>query len=80
MLCRATKPMKFQSQTMFTELSLRSRLAGYVKCHSYLKKRQEGGFRELQAYQPHLNPSEGNGTTTPGNHFQILERHGNDQQ
>ncbi|KAK4824897.1 hypothetical protein QYF61_021137 [Mycteria americana] len=43
------------------------------KCHSYLQEKQEGGPRELEASQHHLDPWEGNGAANPGNHFQAHE-------
>lgn len=49
------------------------------KCHSYLKKVQERGPRELQAGQPHLDPWEGDGAPSPGNHFQIHDQEENHQ-
>lgn len=43
------------------------------KCYSYLEEGQ-GGSRELQANQPHLDPWEGGGVANPGNHFQTDEQ------
>lgn len=41
------------------------------KCHSYLQKGQAGGFRVLQAVQPHLDHWEGNPwASKPGHHLQ----------
>ncbi|KAK4827955.1 LOW QUALITY PROTEIN: hypothetical protein QYF61_022657 [Mycteria americana] len=46
------------------------------KCHSYLQKGQEGGLRELQTGQLHLDLWECDGATNLGNHF----RHMNDKK
>ena len=40
---------------------------------SSLEEGQEGGPRELQASQPHLDPWEDGGAANPGNHFQAHE-------
>lgn len=40
------------------------------KCHSTLQGRQEGGSKELQVGQSHLDPWEGNGATNYEKHFQ----------
>lgn len=79
MLFGATRTIRFQSQAMFPDLSLRSTEVRCVTCQSCLQKGQEGESRELQAHQPHLDPWKGDGTANPGNHFQTLERHGDDQ-
>lgn len=39
------------------------------KCYSYLEGEQ-GGSRQLQANQPHLDPWKGSGVANPGNYFQ----------
>jgi len=50
------------------------------KCHFCLQKGQEGGHRELHTSQSHLDPSEGDGTTNPGNSFPAHERQEGDQE
>lgn len=44
------------------------------KSSSDLEEVQEGGFRELQAGQPHLNTWKGDGENSPGRHILAHER------
>ena len=56
-------------QTMKSTFSI-LKFSDAKKCHFYL---QEGGPRELQADQPHLDSQEHDGAANPGNHFQAYE-------
>lgn len=50
------------------------------KCHGYLQGGQEGGSRELQTGQPHLDSWEGEGATHPGNPFLTYEGQEGDRE